>query len=412
MLMGTPAYMSPEQVRGEPADHRSDIFAFGCVLYEMLSGTRAFRRDTPVASMNAVLSEAPPELTTIDTNIPLALERLVGRCLEKEAHNRFQSANDLAFALENISGFATGSTGIALREPRRRRGFRTALASGAFAAVVILAFLFGRVQRPPVTARPEAMALNWRGERLEGPAVAFTPRLSPDGKELALSVMVNGLNQLAVMLVDSGDWRILTTNRSRGLIGEVCWSSNGSEIYYSHVAGWPNGIYRISRLGGEERLVVEHADDPQTLLDGSILIGKREPDGNYRLHLFSPESEQSRPLNAFPRTGFISGRALLPDRLVTSGGLISAKLVKVDAVNDLAILKAEGKFSAPCPSLPVGAQGSAPWPPRWVSLTSACKGLRLSWPRVRLPVSPAHRMIPVISRSAPPSSRQFRWRAG
>src|SRR5262249_18353981 len=84
LVLGTPAYMSPEQVRGEPADHRADIFAFGCVLYEMLSGTRAFWRDTAVASMNAVLSEEPPELHAGNAQIPPALERVVRRCLEKQ----------------------------------------------------------------------------------------------------------------------------------------------------------------------------------------------------------------------------------------------------------------------------------------------------------------------------------------
>src|SRR6266702_2107416 len=100
MVLGTPAYMSPEQVRGEPADHRADIFAFGCVLYEMLSGTRAFRRNTPVESMNAVLNDALPELSTMHPNIPLALARIVDRCLEKQPDNRFQTAKDLAFAIE------------------------------------------------------------------------------------------------------------------------------------------------------------------------------------------------------------------------------------------------------------------------------------------------------------------------
>src|SRR5882724_9891661 len=99
-VLGTPAYMSPEQVRGDPADHRADIFAFGCVLYEMLSGTRAFRRNTPVESMNAVLNDALPELSTTHPNIPLALARIVERCLEKQPDNRFQSAKDLAFAIE------------------------------------------------------------------------------------------------------------------------------------------------------------------------------------------------------------------------------------------------------------------------------------------------------------------------
>src|SRR5437667_304900 len=100
MVLGTPAYMSPEQVRGEPADHRADIFAFGCVLYEMLSGTRAFRRNTPVESMNAVLREDPTELAEVALKVPVGCVRVVHRCLEKQPDNRFQSAKDLAFAIE------------------------------------------------------------------------------------------------------------------------------------------------------------------------------------------------------------------------------------------------------------------------------------------------------------------------
>src|SRR5205809_2287866 len=89
-VMGTPAYMSPEQVRGEPADHRADIFAFGCVLYEMLSGARAFRRNTPVESMNAVLREDPTELAEVALNVPAGCVRVVHRCLEKQPDRRFQ----------------------------------------------------------------------------------------------------------------------------------------------------------------------------------------------------------------------------------------------------------------------------------------------------------------------------------
>ena len=310
VVLGTPAYMAPEQVRGEAADHRADIFAFGCVLYEMLAGTRAFRRDTPVESMNAVLNEEPPELSSSKPLIPLALEQVVRRCLDKSPDRRFQTAADLGFTLQTYSGLAVSpSTGA--RPTHVQRGARTALAIGAVVVLVILGFLFGRTQRR--SASTEAHAPDWRGDRLVGPAVGFTPRLSPDGKEIAFSVMVDGLNQLAVMLVESGDWKILTTNRARGLIGEVCWSSNGAQIYYSQITGGPNGIYRISKLGGEERLVVERADDPQLLSDGSILFGKRAPDGNYRLYVYSPDKEQSRPLDAFPRNGFVSSRAPLPD---------------------------------------------------------------------------------------------------
>src|SRR5205823_5854365 len=101
-VMGTPSYMSPEQVRGEGADQRSDIFSFGCVLYEMLSSQRAFRDDSAVQTMNAILTEEPKELTEVNPNVPSALERIIARCLGKNPDDRFQSAKDLAFALETL----------------------------------------------------------------------------------------------------------------------------------------------------------------------------------------------------------------------------------------------------------------------------------------------------------------------
>ncbi len=109
-VMGTVGYMSPEQVRGEATDARSDIFSFGAVLYEMLSGKRAFKRDTSAESMTAVLREEPPELTDTGWQGPLALQRILSRCLEKNVERRFQSASDLAFAIESLSGTSSSLT--------------------------------------------------------------------------------------------------------------------------------------------------------------------------------------------------------------------------------------------------------------------------------------------------------------
>src|ERR1700720_876910 len=108
-VMGTVGYMSPEQVRGHEADHRSDIFSFGSILYEMLSGQRAFRRDTMAETMTAILKEEPPELSETNAKISLPLEKLLRRCLEKKPERRFHSAHDLAFAIESLSGTATNS---------------------------------------------------------------------------------------------------------------------------------------------------------------------------------------------------------------------------------------------------------------------------------------------------------------
>jgi serine/threonine protein kinase len=92
MVLGTVGYMSPEQVRGEQVDRRSDIFAFGAIFYEMLTGSRAFKRDSSIETLSAILKEDPPDLTEVNPNIPPPIERLVRRCLEKDREQRFQSA--------------------------------------------------------------------------------------------------------------------------------------------------------------------------------------------------------------------------------------------------------------------------------------------------------------------------------
>src|ERR1700722_18043145 len=103
-VMGTVGYMSPEQVRGDAADSRSDIFSFGTILYEMLTGARAFRANSSVETMHAILREDPPEIVASDSKISPGTERVMRRCLEKAPEERFQSARDLAFALETLSG--------------------------------------------------------------------------------------------------------------------------------------------------------------------------------------------------------------------------------------------------------------------------------------------------------------------
>src|SRR5262249_40031839 len=103
VVLGTVGYMAPEQVRGQVADHRADIFSFGCVLYEMLTGRRPFWGESAVEVMNAILKEEPEELTETNTRISPALERIVRRCLEKKPERRFQSTSDLGFALEALT---------------------------------------------------------------------------------------------------------------------------------------------------------------------------------------------------------------------------------------------------------------------------------------------------------------------
>src|SRR5258708_4566973 len=102
-VIGTVAYMSPEQLRGKAVDHRSDIFSVGAILYEMLTGRRAFRGETEVDTITAVLKEDPPEIHLEEASVPVSFQQGVRHCVEKEPENRFQSARDLAFALETLA---------------------------------------------------------------------------------------------------------------------------------------------------------------------------------------------------------------------------------------------------------------------------------------------------------------------
>jgi WD40 repeat protein len=142
MVLGTVGYMSPEQVRGEPVDHRSDIFSFGTIVYEMLTGQRAFRGNSGIETLSAILKEEPRELTEFLPNIPPPLERLVRRCLEKDRELRFQSARDLAFNLETLGTMTGTSAAAAVATAARPRA--AAPTQGAQAPT----------QRLPTTARP------------------------------------------------------------------------------------------------------------------------------------------------------------------------------------------------------------------------------------------------------------------
>jgi len=122
MVLGTVGYMSPEQVRGEAVDHRSDIFSLGTIFFEMLTGTRAFKRNSAIETLSAILREEPPDLTELLPTIPPALERLVRRCLEKDRDHRFQAAQDLAFNLETLTSMAGTSTLSGVARPANATG--------------------------------------------------------------------------------------------------------------------------------------------------------------------------------------------------------------------------------------------------------------------------------------------------
>jgi Tol biopolymer transport system component len=255
-LVGTVGYMSPEQIRGLPADARSDIFSFGCVLYEMLAGRRAFARDTSAETLTAILREEPPPLSP-SAETSGELERIVSHCLEKSPEERFQSARDLAFHLRETLAASTAAR--PKRRPLPRRASRIAWLSGA--ALLVLgtaAFFAWRARRAPTSGEPlRAVALTTFS------GVERYPSLSPDGDEVAF--IWNGPKadneDVYVQRIGSGSPLRLTTDPASDV--NPVWSPDDRWIAF--LRGNSAGPMSRSRyelvlvppLGGPERRVAE-----------------------------------------------------------------------------------------------------------------------------------------------------------
>ncbi|MFY9550494.1 MAG: protein kinase [Thermoanaerobaculia bacterium] len=182
-VMGTVGYMSPEQVRGRPADSRSDIFSFGAVLYEMLRGRRAFQRDTGAETMTAILKEDPPELLDSGAKIPPGVDRIVQHCLEKSPQERFQSARDAAFDLQSLSG------AIAVPEPKAQAAARPrawiAAAGVALLALYSAAVYWAGHGSAPV-GNPTFRQVTFRRGMVRG------ARFAPDGQTIVYGAAWEG----------------------------------------------------------------------------------------------------------------------------------------------------------------------------------------------------------------------------
>jgi eukaryotic-like serine/threonine-protein kinase len=185
LVMGTVGYMAPEQVRGQPVDHRADIFAFGATLYEMLAGRRAFEGQSAADTMSAILANQPTSLPTIDPLVGASLARIVDRCLEKNPGARFQSAHDLGFALEGVS---SSSDAKLVAAPRRRRVLSWlpwALATAATLALIATAWWAVSVaNRPRDAMQPVRYYVQSPGGATSFTSSANSIALSPDGRQL------------------------------------------------------------------------------------------------------------------------------------------------------------------------------------------------------------------------------------
>ena len=283
LLVGTLAYMSPEQLRGQPADSRSDLFALGATLYEMLGGQPAFQRATPAETISAVLKHEPDAIgAPLSAALPPTLESIMRRCLEKDPDERFQSAKDLGFALRSVFS-STPSAGTSIEPPfaRPKWPWPRALVGFVFAAALVATLFTVRLSRSPTP----------RGTLTPVPFTTFpgqevAPTFSPDGSQIAFAWSPDGPQDqfdLYVKVIGSEKPLRLTSTPAKFIY--PAWSPDGRQIAFARWAREGSGIYLVPALGGPERKLadVEFVYYLETVLswslDGKLLAYQGETDG-------------------------------------------------------------------------------------------------------------------------------------
>jgi len=275
-VLGTVGYMSPEQVRGEAADHRSDIFSFGVVVYEMLAGKRAFRGETPADTMRAILREDPSAIERAD--LPPALARILDRCLDKQAEERFQTARDVGFALEALSG----ASGAAQRGGTPARRHLRTVATLATALVLATAvFLAGRRSAP--TPMPSARQLTFRR------GVIQSGRFAPDGRTIVYSAAWEGHPPEIFTTTSDGP-----ESRSLGLAPAIVASvSSAGELALLRSSNpqppdlrpAPATLARVPLAGGAPRDLLENVEFADWAPDGRSFCVVRRVKGHEQVEL-------------------------------------------------------------------------------------------------------------------------------
>lgn len=285
MVLGTVGYMSPEQVRGRAADHRSDIFAFGAILYEMLTGKRAFHRDSTADTMSAILKEDPPEISSTNRGIAPSLERVVRHCLEKNAEERFQSARDLAFDLEMISGTSGSGVTSAVVSTADRKGLRKVVLLALMLAALAVAFFAGRMLGGKAQTRSSQLTETDFKRLTFRRGFISAARFSPDGQSIVYSASwVGNPEELFVTTPQS------PTSRSLGLTNVALLSISGTRemallINPVFTSGWER-IGTLARApidGGAPREVLKDVQDADWAPNNQDLAVAHAFPGKYTL---------------------------------------------------------------------------------------------------------------------------------
>lgn len=306
-VLGTLKYMAPEQLRGQPVDARADVFSFGAILYELLSGRHAFDGATVADTQSAILKEDPAPLSAGNPQIPRSLEAVVIHCLEKSPERRFQCARDLAFHLESLgSALDSGSippvpqsSGISRIALPSRTVTRVAAAGLLLATVGFTWWIRGR-------QLPQASKSFVQFQRLTSLyGLEETPAISPDGKSVAFVSDSGGSRQILVRLLSGGTPLQLTAGEQDHLGPR--WSQDSTSIFYYTPPGEVSKqatAWEISALGGQPRRLLESLGEVDASHDGKSLAFFRLASNQIELVRTDRDASNPRVLAQFPsKTG-------------------------------------------------------------------------------------------------------------
>ncbi len=298
-VLGTVGYMAPEQVRGGAVDHRSDIFSLGVVLHEMLTGRHPFQRDTSAETMTAILREDPPEITLSGSQVTPALDRVVRHCMEKNPEERFQSARDLLFDLESLSGTSASHPSTAATGPRRLPRYAViAAAILAVVAIAAVAFFAGRRTGGATdSVAPETAEFQ---QVTYLPGSETSPSLSPDGRTVAFSSRSEGKEDIYIQRVDGRNAMNLTRDVP-GDHAQPAFSPDGERIAFSS-SREGGGIFLMGATGEAMRRLTAMGASPSWSPDGLTIVFATE-------RFFSPYARQA--LSSIYSVDVATGRTTL-----------------------------------------------------------------------------------------------------
>ena len=373
LIVGTASFMSPEQAEGKPVDARSDIFSFGAVLYEMVTGQRAFRGDTTMSTISAILRDEPKAVSDVRSDIPAELQRVIKRCLRKDPTRRFQTMADLKVALEELKDESDSGTLAGIPRamaPPARSSMRTlvlVLGSVVLAAGVIAGWFATRKTVPPAVAMQRPVPLT------SYPGNERQSSFSPDGSQVVFSW--DGDKQenddIYVKVVGPGAPLRLTTDPGSDFSPK--WSPDGRTIAFARNVADGTQIMLIPALGGPERTLARFSRNDGNRLrlyaaldwspDGKwLVVAGKTRDEPTRLHAISIESGDIRPLTNPPRNLMDVEPALAPDGR-------SIAFARVNGMNlaDIWVQKVSGTLEPQGEPRKMPAEGTFARDPAWTA---------------------------------------------